>query len=76
MSTVYTIGHSSHTFPAFAALLAAYKIEVVVDTRSAPYSKRVPQFDRETLRKDLLAAGIKYLFLGSELGGRPKSDDF
>jgi uncharacterized protein (DUF488 family) len=76
MSTVYTVGHSSHSFETFASLLAGNGLEVVVDTRSAPYSKFAPQFDREALQKSLAASGIKYLFLGEELGGRPKGDSF
>jgi uncharacterized protein (DUF488 family) len=76
MSTVYTVGHSSHSFETFAGLLAGNGIEVVVDTRSAPYSKFAPQFDREVLQKNLAGSSIKYLFLGEELGGRPKGDSF
>lgn len=76
MSTVYTIGHSSHSFETFAGLLAGHGIEVVVDTRSSPYSKFAPQFAREALQRDLTACGIKYIFLGEELGGRPRGDDF
>ena len=71
MSTVYTIGHSSHRFETVADLLLAHGIQVVVDTRSAPYSRFAPQFDREVLQKELAAAGVRYLFLGAELGGRP-----
>ncbi|MGA8043717.1 MAG: DUF488 domain-containing protein [Terracidiphilus sp.] len=71
MSTVYTIGHSAHTYEEFAALLASQRIEVVVDTRSAPYSRFAPQFDREILQRSLTLSGMKYLFLGVELGGRP-----
>jgi uncharacterized protein (DUF488 family) len=44
---------------------------VVVDTRSSPYSKFVPQFDKELVQRSLKEAGIRYLFLGEELGGRP-----
>jgi uncharacterized protein (DUF488 family) len=76
MSTVYTIGHSSHPFETFAGLLAGHEIEVVVDTRSSPYSKFAPQFDRAALQRDLSAAQVKYLFLGAELGGRPRGDDY
>jgi uncharacterized protein (DUF488 family) len=75
MSTVFTIGHSSHPFETFAVLLAGHGIEVVVDTRSAPYSKHAPQFNSASLQRDLSALGIKYLFLGAELGGRPRGDD-
>jgi uncharacterized protein (DUF488 family) len=76
MSTVYTIGHSSHSFETFVGLLLGHGIEVVVDTRSLPYSKFAPQFDREALQKGLTSLTLKYLFLGEELGGRPKGDSF
>jgi uncharacterized protein (DUF488 family) len=73
MSTVYTVGHSSHTYEEFARLLAAHNIEVLVDIRSSPYSRYAPQFDREILHGSLTKSGIKYLYLGDELGGRPKN---
>ncbi|MGO8759993.1 MAG: DUF488 family protein [Terracidiphilus sp.] len=73
MSTIYTIGHSAHTSKEFEGLLLGNRIEVVVDVRSAPYSCYAPQFDQELLQKSLAEAGIKYLFLGRELGGRPAS---
>ncbi len=73
MSTVYTIGHSAHSYKELASLLAAHGIQVVVDIRSAPYSRFAPQFDREILQKSLTQNGVKYLFLGSELGGRPSN---
>jgi uncharacterized protein (DUF488 family) len=76
MSTVYTVGHSSHSFEKFLPLLTANRIEVVVDTRSAPYSKFAPQFDRESIQRELVQAGVKYLFLGAELGGRPKNSAY
>jgi len=73
MSTIYTIGHSSHSSDNFVSLLSARGIEVVVDVRSSPYSGYVPQFDKELLQANLSKAGIKYLFLGAELGGRPQN---
>lgn len=76
MSIVYTIGHSAHSMEQFASLLREQQIEVVVDTRSAPYSKFAPQFDREMLQRELPQAGVKYLFLGAELGGRPKNPEY
>ncbi len=53
MSTIYTIGHSAHSFEEFVSLLKGQQIEVVVDTRSAPYSRFAPQFDREILQREL-----------------------
>lgn len=76
MNTVYTIGHSAHAVEKLAELLRHHRIQVVVDTRSAPYSRFAPQFDRELLQRSLSASGMRYLFLGGELGGRPKSPDY
>jgi len=72
--TFYTIGHSSHSGERFRELLQQHRVEVVVDTRSAPYSRYTPQFDREALRELVVAAGIKYLFLGDVVGGRPRDE--
>jgi len=71
MSSFFTIGHSNHAIEAWLALLAQHGVEVVVDARGSPYSKYVPQFDTELMRHSLERAGIRYLFLGAELGGRP-----
>ncbi|MGA3081398.1 MAG: DUF488 domain-containing protein [Terracidiphilus sp.] len=71
MSSFFTLGHSNHDLSAWLALVHQHGVEVVVDTRSSPYSKYVPQFDKEIMQRSLEEAGIRYLFLGAELGGRP-----
>ena len=76
MGTVYTIGHSSHSLELFTELLRKHAIQVVVDVRSAPYSRYAPQFDHDLLPGSLNHSGIKYLFLGKELGGRPNKQDY
>ncbi len=68
---VWTVGHSNHSAGELIGLLAAAGIEVVVDIRSQPFSRRQSQFNREPLRRALDAAGLGYLFLGDQLGGRP-----
>jgi uncharacterized protein (DUF488 family) len=70
-TTVYTIGHSNHAAEAFIALLRRYDIELVIDVRSSPYSRYVPQANRESLSRDLEAAGIAYRWMGNQLGGKP-----
>jgi uncharacterized protein (DUF488 family) len=70
---VYTIGHSNHEFSRLLELLRQHGVTAVADVRSAPYSKRYPQFSREPLEKALQEAGITYVYLGKELGAR--SDD-
>ena len=75
MRRLYTIGHSSHAPEHLVQLLKQNSIEVLVDTRSAPYSRYSPQFDRESLRDTVTTAGMKYLFLGDVVGGRPKDEN-
>lgn len=67
---VYTIGHSTHSIEAFVGLLKKHDISAVCDVRSRPYSRMNPQFNRESLKETLAGAGIKYVFLGKELGAR------
>jgi uncharacterized protein (DUF488 family) len=74
--TVFTIGHSNHSAERFFGLLEGYRVEVVVDTRSHPYSRHAPRFNARALEAALSKYGIGYLFLGGELGGRPEGDEF
>lgn len=66
---ILTIGHSSRSFDAFAALLLANAVRHLVDVRSVPYSRRHPQFSRESLRSSLAARAIAYSHAPA-LGGR------
>ncbi|MGB9406513.1 MAG: DUF488 domain-containing protein [Terracidiphilus sp.] len=76
LSNFFTIGHSNHAIQAWLALLLQHGVEVVVDTRSSPYSKYVPQFDKELMQRSLEESGIRYLFLGADLGGRPANPSY
>jgi uncharacterized protein (DUF488 family) len=69
LKTIYSVGHSSHDWSTFTNLLDAAGIGVVIDVRSNPAS-RLPHFNRTALKERLNAAGIGYVFLGLELGGR------
>ena len=68
---IHTIGHSDHDTAGFIALLRRHRITLVADVRSQPYSRWTPQFNRETLIRDLEEAGVAYVYLGDTLGGRP-----
>lgn len=70
---VFTIGHSTHSIEAFVALLKQQGVTALADVRSAPFSRFNPQFNKDALARELKARGIKYVFLGRELGAR--SDD-
>jgi uncharacterized protein (DUF488 family) len=73
---LFSIGHSNHGLEKFLGLLRQHRIEVLVDARSHPYSKFAPHFDTPSLKEAVTTAGIKYLFMGKELGGRPNGDEF
>jgi uncharacterized protein (DUF488 family) len=73
--TIWTIGLSTHTLDKFIAMLTSFQIELLVDIRSFPGSRRYPHFNREALSVSLPANNIEYFHL-VELGGRrkPKKD--
>ncbi|HVS34501.1 MAG TPA: DUF488 domain-containing protein [Gemmataceae bacterium] len=68
---LYSIGHSNQELPQLVALLLKAEVTAVADVRSSPYSRRLPQFNREALELELKGNGIAYIFLGDLLGGRP-----
>ncbi len=69
-NSVLTVGHSTHPIGDFLALLRTHGVTAVADVRSMPYSRFNPQFNRETLAGTLEDQGIRYVFLGRELGAR------
>lgn len=71
MAVLYTIGHSNHSLETFLALLKRHGIEAVADVRTYPRSRYNPHFSREALAEALAERGVRYVFLGAELGGRP-----
>jgi uncharacterized protein (DUF488 family) len=74
--SVLTIGHSTHPYERFLALLRQAGVTAVADVRTAPYSRNFPQFNCDVLKGELRLDGIAYSFLGKELGGRPSGRQF
>ncbi|MCK9356293.1 MAG: restriction endonuclease subunit S [Dehalococcoidia bacterium] len=70
--SIFTIGHSNRPIDAFLNQLRRHNITMIADVRSIPFSRHFPHFNREALQASLATAGIKYVFLGDELGARPK----
>ena len=70
---IYTIGHSNHKMEIFIELLQRYGITALVDVRSQPYSRYYPQFNKDLIQQSLEPSGIKYFFLGRELGARSRN---
>ncbi len=73
---IYTIGHSNHSMTAFFDLLERFGINVLVDVRSNPFTRYSLHFNHDPLKVSIQNAGLKYLFLGKELGGKPKEEEF
>ncbi|MFJ7898240.1 DUF488 family protein [Streptomyces violaceoruber] len=67
-----TVGHSTHQLSEFLTLLRQSTVTAVADVRSVPASRYMPQFNQPSLEKALREGGIKYVFLGEELGARTK----
>ena len=70
-NTIWTIGHSTHPFEEFVAMLDSFKIELVADIRSFPGSRKFPQYNKEVLEATLPQHNIQYVHL-KNLGGRRK----
>lgn len=71
MATLYTIGHSTRSLEELIAALRAHQIQTLVDIRAFPMSRRLPQFNRDSLEQSLPAAGIRYVWMKA-LGGYRK----
>jgi uncharacterized protein (DUF488 family) len=71
MAKLFTIGHSTRSLDELAEALGAHGVERLVDIRSFPMSRRLPQFNRESLEPELPKRGIEYVWMKA-LGGRRK----
>lgn len=76
MKQIFTIGHSNHEVAAFLQILSNNFVQVVVDVRSSPYSKYVPQFNKREVENIFAEAGFKYIFMGDAIGGKPTDPEF
>jgi uncharacterized protein (DUF488 family) len=72
MTTVFTVGHSNLDWSTFQRLLDQAEVGGILDVRSNPAS-RLAHFNRAALKERLNATGLGYVYLGVELGGRPRN---
>lgn len=72
---IFTIGHSTRTFAAFAELLRDGGVQLVVDVRKLPGSTRYPQFDQDTLSAMLGDVGVGYQYALALTGRRTVSTE-
>lgn len=69
MPPVFTLGHSTRPMDEFLGLLREHGVQVLVDVRRYPGSRRHPQYSRDALAASLQEAGIRYMH-EPDLGGR------
>ncbi len=69
---IFTIGHSTRTWAEFVSLLERHRIELLVDVRHFPSSRRAPWATKASLPKALASCGIEYEHLAA-LGGYRKA---
>ena len=71
---IYTIGYGSRSITELIEVLHQHGIAYLIDVRSAPYSRYKPEFSKAPLAKALEQHGIRYVFMGDTLGGRPDDE--
>jgi uncharacterized protein (DUF488 family) len=71
---IFTLGYGSRSLDEVIGLLQKHDLQFLIDVRSQPYSRFKPEFSRAALDDRLRHAGIEYVFLGEQLGGRPADD--
>ena len=69
MPKIYSVGHGTRPIQDFVDVLRAVGVQALADIRSAPGSRRHPQFGQAALGTSLEDAGIEYVHLRG-LGGR------
>jgi uncharacterized protein (DUF488 family) len=72
---IWTIGHGTRPVDELVAELRAAAVELLVDVRTAPGSRRNPQYARDALAQTIREAGLAYEWR-KDLGGfrRPRPD--
>jgi uncharacterized protein (DUF488 family) len=72
---MWTVGHSTRSLEALVQLVRGHGVTTLADVRRFPRSRRHPQFNTDTLARELPAAGLAYVQLAG-LGGfrRPRPD--
>ncbi len=71
LTPILTVGYGQRSVTDVIELVRRHIVNFVIDVRTSPASKFQPEFNRESLQSRLQEAGIRYVFMGDSLGGRP-----
>ncbi|WP_276132321.1 DUF488 family protein [Polluticoccus soli] len=69
---IYSIGYGNRNNAHFLSLLEQFNIQILIDIRTNPVSRFQPNYSKKRLEDYLSQNGVKYVFMGAELGGKPK----
>lgn len=72
---LYSVGHSKRSLEELLGLLADHSVVNLLDVRCYPFSRRNPQFGRQSLSEALESAGVRYRHLPKLGGLRSPQDD-
>ncbi len=72
---IYTLGHGARSIEEFLSVLSDEGIQLLIDVRRYPGSKRHPHFGRGALGDALASKGIAYEWWGESMGGRREADE-
>lgn len=75
-STLYSIGHGHKTMAEFISELRYFGIKYLIDVRTSPYSKWAPHFNQGVIEGLLDQAGVRYIYMGDSIGGKPQNDSY
>lgn len=70
-SKILTIGYGNRSIQSFIQLLQKFDVDILVDVRTTPFSRYLPDYRSQKLELHLVNSNIRYLFIGNELGGKP-----
>ena len=71
---IYTIGYGSRSMTEFVEALQQYQIAYLIDVRSVPHSGYKPEFSKKPLANEIERHGVRYVFMGDLLGGKPDDE--
>jgi uncharacterized protein (DUF488 family) len=69
--SILTIGYGNRSLEDTIHLLQRESVQYLIDVRSSPKSRFKPEFSASPLDTALRQVGIRYVFMGDTLGGRP-----
>ena len=72
MDLAFTVGHSNRSLEDLIQIVEAHNLQLVIDVRRFPASRKWPHFNAAALAESLPAKGIAYAGM-PELGGRRKA---